>query len=907
MKKRSGILVRKILLLTFLLCISLTVRAQDVLDFRLDGTERGKTLPVILADIEKKTSARFYFLPEWFEPISVQQGYGGQTLAEALDHLFLGTDLNYFTMYPQAVVFIKDPTQALLRKEAIETAIRQQKKIERYTFGELGKSKKQKINMTGRVIDSKTREPLPHASIQVSDTQYGTTTDETGNYALSLAPGVYVLNISFVDYENKVIDLVAYDDGEINSEMEEMPVMLEEIIIQDLAVREMATSRIGHVTLTMSELKRAPALLGEADVIKQLQILPGVSTVGEAASGFNVRGGSVDQNLILYDGLPVFNSSHVFGFFSAFNPEAIQDVSFYRGGIPAEFGGRASSVLDIHSKDGNNEKWNGNAGIGMITSNLMVNGPLQKEKTSIAASLRSTYSNWLTHSIRTNYADLSKASVFFYDATLKLTHLFNDRTRLSITGYSSKDAFRLVPDSVFQWKNFQASAKLYREFSPKLNGEFVAGSASYGYSVANKDYLTASELSYSINSSTIKGVFNYHLGNQKINFGWQLLHYRFIPGVLRPDSPESNAKSISLDNQYSLENAFHVSTERSFNERLFVEAGVRLPLFTSFGAASINVYRENAPIEMRNVTDTLHFSRGQAIKTYFGVEPRLSLRWMLTPTASIKAGYNRMYQFLHLVTNTTAVTPIDIWQPSGYYFKPQFADQVSLGYFKDSGDRKYGVSVEGFYKAMKNILDFKDGAQLILNRHLETDLLQGKGLSYGIETSFSKNTGRLSGTLNYTYSRSLRQIAGLTSSESINQGKQYPANFDQPHILNFAWKYMLSRRYFLTGNFTFHSGRPVTIPLSAFQLENTTVAYFSERNQYRIQDYHRLDLALVIEGNHRRKKRVEGVWVVSVYNAYGRKNPYSVFFKSDRTGVPRPYQLTIIGTILPSVSYNFKF
>jgi hypothetical protein len=350
-----------------LVCGSLAVKAQGILELKLDGTEQGKSLSAFLADIEKKNSARFYFLPEWIESISFQERYEGQTLGEALDNLFQGTDLTYLMLYPQAIVIIKDPTQPLLRKNAIQTAVRQQKKIERHVVGEPGNSRKGRVTITGRVIDSKTKEPMPRTNVQVSDAPSGVTTDEKGNYLLSLAPGPHVLNFSFVDHEDKVIDLMAYTDGEINLELEEAPILLEEVVIQDRAARELTTSRIGLTQLTMREVKRAPALLGEADLIKQVQTLPGVTTVGEAATGFNVRGGSVDQNLILYDGMPVFNSSHVFGFLSAFNPEAIRDVSFYRGGIPAEYGGRVASVLDIRSKDGDYKKWNGNAGIGMIT------------------------------------------------------------------------------------------------------------------------------------------------------------------------------------------------------------------------------------------------------------------------------------------------------------------------------------------------------------------------------------------------------------------------------------------------------------------------------------------------------------------------------------------------------------
>jgi len=899
-------LLRKVLL-PFLFCGSLTVGAQGILELRLDGTERGKSLPVFLEEIEKKSTARFFFLSQWIDSLTFQQPNEGKTLQEALDNLLLGTGLSYFTMSPSEVVIIKDPTLAILRKKAIDAAVRQQKKIEPYSFGEPGKSKgTQQVIIKGRVTDAKTKQPMPRTNIQVSDNQYATT-DEDGKFKLSLTPGAYAVNFTYLNYDDKFIDLGAYADGEINLELEEVPVMLAEVVIQDRTSRELTTSRIGLTQLTMRDIRRAPPVLGEVDLIKQVQTLPGVTTVGEAAAGFNVRGGSVDQNLILYDEMPVFNGSHVFGFFSAFNAEAVRDVSFYKGGIPAEYGGRASSVLDIRSKDGDYKKWNGNAGIGMITSNFMINGPIKKDKTSIAVSARSTYSDWLIHSVKTDYADLSHSSVFFYDATLKLTHLFSDRTKLSLTGYSSKDSFRLTGDSTYQWANVVGSTKLDHQFSSTLGAEFVAGISSYGYTVKNADSLTAMELSYRITTAVLRAGFHYQQGSHKVHFGWQMLHYQFEPGTLKPTSAASNAKYVSLDKQYSIENAFHLADTWSINEQMSLEGGLRVPTFISFGPASVNVYKSGVPKETATIIDTLHFSSGQVIKTYFGLEPRVSFRWTASPTASVKVGYNRIYQFLQLITNTTAVTPVDIWQPSGYYFKPQVADQISIGYFKDLREKKYGFSSEAFYKTIQHVLDFKDGAQLILNKHLETDLLQGKGWAYGIETSLSKNIGRLTGSLNYTYSRSFRQIAGPTASESVNAGHPYPSSFDQPNVVNLSWRYNLTRRYFFTGNWTYHTGRPVTIPVSAFPIENMTVAYFSGRNQYRIPDYHRLDIAIVFEGNHKRKKRGEATWVLSIYNVYGRKNPYSIFFKSSGAGIPQPYQLSILGSALPSISYNVRF
>lgn len=891
------------------ICMMLGVRlaiAQGFLDSTLTQPTKGRALSALLNDFQEEYNGRIFFLPSWLDAITVNEEYQNQKLVRLLDDAFANTDLNYISMYSSVLVLVKDPARVILHQAALETARKADAPLEKVVFGDASAQTNELVTISGAVHDAKSGEALPGAVVEVSDAQYTTTTFENGRFEMKLPAGAYVLTFQFLDYDNKVIDLGAFADGVIDVKMEKAPRVLEEVVITDESTR-LTSSRIGQVQLTMKEVKRSPALMGEVDLIKQIQLLPGVTTVGEAASGFNVRGGSVDQNLVLYDGLPVFNTSHVFGFFSAFNAEAVRDVSFFRGGIPAEYGGRASSVLDIRPKDGDFEQWHLNAGIGIITSNVAVDGPLQKDKTSMAASVRSTYSNWLVNSIRTDYYDLSKSSVFFYDGTLKLTHRLNDQTRISLSGYSSKDAFRLVGDTLYQWDQYQLAARLDHQFASGTSGEFVLGYGSYGYDIRNEEVQTASTLSYRISTTTLKAGFHTEKGIHQLDYGWQLQHYAFNPGSLKPGSGQSNARQIELDRQYALETGAYISDELKLNPKASVEVGLRVPLFLSLGPSTINIYEPNAPRELANVTDSLSFGNGEISKSYIGLEPRISAKYNVGAHASIKLGYNRMFQYLHLVTNTTAVTPVDIWQPSGYYFEPQRADQISFGYFADSPNQKYSASAESFYKHINNIVDFKDGAQLVLNRHLETDLLQGKGYSYGIETYFAKNTGRLTGSMNYTYSRTFRVMDGAFSTESINRGKRYPANFDQPHIFNLSWKYNLSRRHFFTGNFTYHTGRPVTIPLSAFRLENTTAAYFSTRNQYRIPDYHRLDIALVVEGNYRVDQKWKGTWVFSVYNVYARQNPYTVFFRANGSGIPKPYQLSIVGTIFPSITYNIKF
>lgn len=897
----------KSFIISFFLLGALMAQGQSVLEHKLDGSEKGKTLQSYLEELEKSQSVNFFFLPEWINGIIIEKDYAGQTLQYLLKDLFLGSDLNYLEFDRHTVVLVKDPTQAIQHTTLLNTAVREQKKIEETQFGKPDLAIRNKKVWVRGSVKGKGGEALVGASVYFTNLSSGATTDVQGNFQVQVPAGEHIVTVSYVNYEEKIVNLKAYEDGLLNLDLEEIPTVLEEVVVQDRANREAVTSNIGRVELSMKEIKRSPSFMGEVDLIKQIQVLPGVTTAGEAASGFNVRGGSADQNLILYDGMPIFNSSHVFGFFSAFNSEAVRDVTFYRGGIPAEFGGRISSVLDIHSREGDNEKWKGGAGIGAITSNFHIGGPIVKNKTTFAASVRTTYSDWLINSIRTNYIDLTNSSVTFYDASMKLSHKFSDRTKISLSAYTSRDQFRLQGDSTYRWNNLLGSVQLDHIFNSKLNGYIHAGFGSYGYEVTDDSQVNGFNLSYKITYPSIKTGIQYQVGKHKITAGLQAQYYGFNPGTLKPTSPLSNIKFIQIEDQQSLETGVYIGDNYNLNEKINIEAGVRYSMFSSIGPGSVNIYKPGLPLELPNLTNVVKYNSGETIKSYNGLEPRLSFRYSISPTSSVKFGYNRIYQYLHLVTNTTAITPIDIWQPSGYYFKPQMADQFSIGYFRTSKDKTYDMFIEFYQKKIDNILDFKDGARLILNQQIETDLLQGKGNAYGVETQITKSLGRLTGSVSYTYSRSLRTIQGPTASESINNGKEYASNFDQPHVINISWKYNISRRYFFTGNFTYRTGRPVTTPLSGFTIDNISVSNFSDRNEYRIPDYHRLDFALVLEGSHKRKKLFDGTWTFSIFNVYGRKNPFTIFFKEASNGTLVPYQLSIIGTALPSITYSVKF
>jgi hypothetical protein len=897
--------LKKILLGSLLCIVTFGLFSQSVLD-KKPTVQQGQSFTSLLEQVEQTSNVHFFFLPEWFNAIKIEKNYEGESLRLILSDLFVGTDFTYIEFNENTIVFIRDPKQAIERTQLLTEAVNERKKIETLTFGQ-STARQKSVTLSGFVKGNKNDEMLVGANVFISDLKKGTTTDGNGNFTIVMPSGEHIINISYLNHDEKVVLVNIYEDAKLQVVLEEIPMLLEEVVVQDKAAREAITSNIGQVQLSIKDIKRAPSILGETDLIRQIQILPGVTTAGEAASGYNVRGGSADQNLILYDGMPIFNSSHVFGFFSAFNSEAVRDVTFYRGGIPAEFGGRVSSVLDIRSREGNQEKWSGGAGIGALTSNLHIGGPLWKNRTTIAASVRTTYSDWLINSIRTNFINLTNSTVTFYDASFKLAHKFSEKTKLSISTYVSQDRFRLQGDSTYQWNNLMSSMQLDHIFSSKLTGTLHVGYGSYTYDVDNRNPANGFNLSYQIRYPSMRLDFRYTQGKHKFSAGLQSMYYGFNPGRLAPNSSQSVVLPIQIENQQSLESAAYLSDQINFSEKLFMEVGLRVSLFNAIGPGNVNMYENGKPISLGTFQGTKTFAAGEVIQSYNGMEPRASVRYSLSPTSSLKLGYNRIYQYLHLVTNTTAITPVDIWQPSGMYFKPQIADQVSFGYFRTTKSKMYDMFIEVYNKDISNILDFKDGAKLILNNQIETDLLQGKGRAYGVEAQLAKSQGNFTGSISYTYSRSLRTVRGATDAESINNGNEFPSNFDQPHNLNISWKYAISRRIFFTGGFSYRTGRPITVPIGGFTIDNITVSNFSGRNEYRIPDYHRLDLALVIEGNHKRKKFFDGTWTFSIYNVYGRKNPFTIFFKEAVNGTLIPYQLSIIGTALPSISYSIKF
>jgi hypothetical protein len=893
-----------------LLCFSLTIialhlTAQDVLEIKLDSSSSRLSFIQILQDLESKHPIKFYYLNEWFENIPNLTVLPETSLKDFLFKALDGREINFEAMHGYAIYFFKDPTRSIALNTILSNAKHAEKKIDEITLG--SKSKIDELVMIkGVIINGKTNEVLPGATIQVKDIETGAVTNALGVFELTLPGGQHILEISSINFEPRVINLFAYQSGELNLELEELAKLLEDIVVSDQAIHNPKSST-GLYKISIADIKKMPSFMGEVDIVKQVQILPGVTSVGEVSSGFNVRGGAADQNLVLFDGLPIFNYSHVFGFFSAFNAEAIKSASFHKGGIPSEFGGRISSVLNISGKEADYKKWQGGAGIGLITSSLSAGGPIVKDKSSVMVSVRSSYSDWMLKTFARRYNQIQNSSVSFYDVTAKLTQKIGTKDKLSLSIYSSKDNFGLPNDTTFNWQNNLGSLRYDHIIDERKSFSLMAGIGQYGYDVKDSEPANAYNLKYKITYPVLNFDMSIQLPTHKILFGSNTTLYNLSPGNIVPTSPVSNIKEVNIAKNQAFEGSLFVNDGIDINDKLHIDLGLRFTTFYNLGPGNVYTYMKDSALRNDTRVDTIQYRKGKNIQQYSGLEPRLSIVYLLNPEASIKLGYNRIFQYIHLISNSVAVTPIDIWQVSNRYIKPQIGNQLSLGYYQSLQDRNYEISAEAFVKAVNNVLDFKDGANLVLNPAVETAVIPSLGRSYGIEFSASKTKNAFVYSLNYTYSRSLRKTVNKHPEETINDGKYYPSNYDQPHVINANWKFAPSRRFAITGNFNYHTGRATTVPVSYNIIDHVPIVNYSSRNGYRVPDYHRMDLAFVLEGDHRKKKLWQGTWTLSFYNVYARRNVYTVFYSPNKEGIQAAYRMAIIGSIIPSLSYRIKF
>lgn len=759
----------------------------------------------------------------------------------------------------------------------------------------------EKVTLSGHIRDASNGEELIGANIYVIELGTGISTNVYGFYSLSLVPGDYKISFSYLGFQQQTIAISLLKNQVMDLELQAEGIVIDEVVVtakqEDQNVRNIEMS---VENLTAQQIKQIPQVMGEADLIRSIQLLPGVSTVGEGATGFNVRGGNVDQNLILLDEATVYNSSHLFGLFSVFNVDAVKDSKLYKGGIPSKYGGRLSSVLDVRQRDGNRKNFAMNGGIGLLASRLTLEGPIQKNKSSFMIAGRRSYGDLF---LKFN-PDLKDNVVYFYDLNTKANFKLSKKDHLYLSGYFGRDVFNLGDEFSSDWGNATASIRWNHLFSNKLFSNFTAIYSDYGYSFGVPKGTEAFDWDASIFNYVLKGDFTYFFNpKSKLDFGAEANFYRFHPGRARGLGDASIFNEINVQHKHALESALYASYEHEPIKNLTLQYGLRFSTFQRLGKENIFVYENDIPTDRTAIVDTIAYGASENITTFSAPEPRFSANYVINNENSIKLSYNRMQQYIHLVSNTTSATPIDIWTPAGSYIDPATVDQIALGYFKNFKDNTYEASVEGFYKDFDHLLDYKDGAELLLNETLETELLSGEGRAYGLELSVRKSKGSVTGWVSYTLSRSERKVPG------INGGKYYPSNYDKTHDLSVMAAWKINKKFNLSANFAYASGRPITYPASRYVYDGITVPHYGNRNGARTPNYHRMDIGLQYTPSRKTDKRWKSSWEIGIYNVYARRNAYSIFFRQNENNPleTEAVRLSIFGSMLPYLTYNFSF
>ncbi len=763
----------------------------------------------------------------------------------------------------------------------------------------------EKVTLNGYIKDAANGEELLGVTIYIPSLKAGTITNDYGFYALTVPKGTYEVRFSYVGYKEVIRTLDLQADVSLNVTMQTDATIMEEIVIDEKPLDENVVAvQMSKHALNMNQVRKLPALFGEIDIIKNIQMMPGVITAGEGNSSFFVRGGSADQNLILIDEAPVYDPSHLFGLFSVFNADVIKDSELYKGGIPARFGGRLSSILEVRTKDGNNKNFEVNGGIGTMASRLAVEGPIVKDKGSFIVSARRSYVDFILKAAQ------EKNFVHFYDVNAKVNWKSNNQNRFFVAFYTGRDVFNFDDNFGFEWGNMTGTFRWNHLFSERLFSNTSVIVSNFDYSlhltdpvqgfrwVSNlQEYSFKNDLSYSLNTSN------------EVSFGYHLTGRRFSPGEISPNTSGSIFEKVELQHLYALDHALYLSNLQRVSSRVTLDYGARLSIFQNIGPGEVYLYADPQDNIDITRTDTLRYDRWEQIKTYVNVEPRFSLRYLLGEGKSLKVSYNRMVQNTHLISSGTAPVPFNTWNPSNYYLKPQLADQVAAGYFRNFRDNEYEFSAEAYYKDFVNVTDFADNAQLFFNENLSTEYRQGDAWAYGLEFFLNKTKGRLTGMASYTWSKSMRKIGG------VNRGIAFPSNHDRRNVVNLQAAYDFNDKWVFGGTFTYSTGRPLTLPAGKYEYSNYNPDVLTERNAYRLPAFHRLDLSVTLNPRKNASRRWKGQWVFSVYNVYNRKNPFTIYTRTKQDedgnimgdGTEKEARLIYLFPVLPSVTYNLKF
>lgn len=887
-------------------------------------------LKEVIALIEAKTNYQFFYIEDWVALKKISGTYDNVTVEHLLNEIFKYTVVNYYVLDDRIILtknslihddFFSNNVDKIVLEENIPDEIIKLKNkapvIKKDTLSasneilKIGKEEKNvptqnTFKLTGYVKNDKTGAPIPDVIITIKGEEIGTTTNTDGFYSLDLPQGRYTVEAKSLKTKNRSRRVSLFNNGTLNFSLTETYEQLEEVFLEAEVDRNVKEPLTGVTKIEVEEIKNIPLVLGERDILKVATTLPGITNAGEGSNGYNVRGGKTDQNLILLDEASIYNPSHLFGIFSALNPFVTGEVEIYKGNIPAEYGGRLSSVFDIKTKDANTKEFAGEGSIGPVTSNLTLELPVVKDKAALMVGGRATYSRWILRSL--DDKSLQKSQASFYDVVAKYNHKINENNDVKLMAYYSKDKFSITSDSLYTYSNRLASVKWKHKFNEKLKSDLIVTNSEYQFDITyNGNFNNDFDLGYKNTETEVKLRLDHKAGEElRLNYGLSSKLYKINPGDVRPLNQESVINPISLEQEKGLESAVFLTADYDVSEKLAVSAGIRYSYFAFLGDATQRIYESNLPLNNATLIETKTYNNNEFVKTYDGIEARLSARYFINDELSLKASYNNTYQYIHTLSTNTTVSPTDTWKLSDINIKPQEATQYAFGVYKNIKDNMYELSVEGYYKTSNNILDYKVGANLFLNEVLEQEVLQGEGRAYGVEFLLRKTKGRLNGWLGYTYSRSQLKLDSEFAEERVNNGQYFSANFDKPHDLSIVANYKLTKRFSFSANFVYQTGRPVTYPVGTYIFNGAEYVLYSDRNKFRIPDYYRLDIGFNIEGNHKLKKLAHSFWNISIYNVLARNNPYSVYFVTE-AGEIKAYKSSIFAIPIPTITYNFKF
>jgi hypothetical protein len=919
--------MRKIITACLSLSLYLVVSAQQPDNTLISGNFINTPFMDFIKEVEMNSALKFYYQQDLVKDIRITSSCINIGLAQVLNdqlkkaglNLFIDGNSVYIYTGEQIITELPvfkislieyDNTDSLLSITETERKYLEGKIISSIDVLEIGDKLKMagssRCIINGKIVDESNSEPLIGATVYIEELKTGAATDQEGRFRLVLTPGKYKAIFSYMSMKQQECYLQVYSEGSVTIKMKKELISLDEVTIVSNRFDHIKGMQMGFERISVKTLKDIPLVFGERDVLKVAQLLPGVLNVGEGASGFNVRGSSEDQNMFYINKLPIYNTSHLFGFFSAFDPDIINDFSLYKSNIPASYGGRLSSVFNITTRQGSKRKYFGQGGISPVTAHASLEIPAVKDKVSIVTSFRSSYSDWILKKIRNE--DIRNSSAFFYDGSFSVNAEINEKNLLKTFAYISRDKFSLSSINDYDYSNKGFSLAWKHVFSPVLSSDLAAIYSNYSFENVDKTNLsTAFIQQYSIKHYETRADFSaFSKSDHKINFGLSGIYYDLHRGNISPYGELSNRTPVNIGKEQGLECALYLSDEFTLLWNISVSGGLRYSLFTQFGPAIVYKYHQENIRTIDNINDTVIYNKGDMIKTYSGPEYRLALNYSLGSKSSMKASYNRLYQYIFMLTNTIAISPNDKWKLCDYNISPPVADQISIGYYKNFTNSGIKASLEFYHKWINNQVEYKDGTDFTSPEPVETKILQGKQRVNGIEIMINKSTGKTTGWISYCYSRSLIKVNNSLTENQINYGIEYPANYDRPHSFNMIVNYRTNRRLSGSATFVYTTGRPITYPLSVYYTEDQQLLNFSKRNGFRLPEYVRLDLSINLEGNLLRNKPIHGSWSLNLYNATGRKNVYSVFFNTEN-GKVNGYKLSIYGVPILTLSWNYKF